>query len=158
MSRNWPSSSVWNTGSAGPKQFRKKNLNPGAKLWFARFATRKKKQNKNRKKRIICWTSEQENIAAGAGQDSKRVGVGIVLVLGKVFSPIVRAVFENIGKKSKNGQKWPKNRFLRLSSSLPVELRATLPPHNSTKLHAKFGQNRTGIFREILKKVTANSQ
>ncbi len=44
-----------------------------------------------------------KNIAARAGQDSKRVGVGIISVLDKVFSLIVRAVYDKIGKKSKNG-------------------------------------------------------
>ena len=41
----------------------------------------------------------KKNIAARAGQDSKRVGVGKISVLGKVFSPIVRAVFEKSPKR-----------------------------------------------------------
>ena len=51
---------------------------------------------------------DKEKIAACAGQDSKRVGVGIISVLGKVFSPIVRAVFEKIGKSKNKVQKWSK--------------------------------------------------
>ena len=46
-----------------------------------------------------CFCFPLENIAARAGQGTERVGVGIISVLGKVFSPIVRAVFENIGNK-----------------------------------------------------------
>ena len=57
----------------------------------------------------------QENIATRAGQDSKRIGVGIIAVLDKVLSLIGRAVFDKTGKKSKNGRKWPKIQFLRLS-------------------------------------------
>ena len=69
----------------------------------------------NRRKTAVVYhwhiflIQELRSIAARAGQDSKRVGVGITKVLGKVFSPIVRAVFENIGNKVRKSSKRDKN-------------------------------------------------
>ncbi len=45
-------------------------------------------QQKGYQKALILHENAYENIAARAGQDSKRVGIGIISVLDKVFSKI----------------------------------------------------------------------